>query len=57
MEVGYCLESEGNRVRGSAWRRGVREGPAPRRRESKQSVLNENRDNMGKDKEDQQSRM
>jgi hypothetical protein len=38
---------------GSAWGRGVREGPAPPRSEGdKQSVLNKGRDNMEKDEEE-----
>ncbi len=39
---------------GSAWGRGVREGPAPPgSKGDKQSVLNEGRDNMDKDEEEQ----
>ncbi len=45
------------REMGSAQGRGVREGPgSPRSEEDKQSVLNEDRDNMDKDEEERASR-
>jgi hypothetical protein len=51
MEVGYCLESEGNRVNvgeGSEGGHGQLE-----REKDKQSMPNKGSDNMGKDEEDQ----
>jgi hypothetical protein len=44
---------------GSAWGRGVREGPAPpgSKGGDKQSVLNEGGDNMDKDEEEQANRV
>ncbi len=54
MEVGYCLGSEGN---GISLEEGSEGGPGPPGcGKDKQSVLNEGRDNMGKDEEDQPSR-
>jgi hypothetical protein len=51
MGAGRCLGPEGN---GVSLGRGVREGLALQgSKENKQSVLNEGRDNMEKDKKDQ----
>jgi hypothetical protein len=54
MEVGCCLESEGNRVNVGEGSEG---GPGPLEREKdKQSMPNKGSDNMGKDEEDQSCR-
>jgi hypothetical protein len=54
MGVDCCLGPEGN---GVSLGRGAREGLSPQEgREDKQSLLNEGRDNMGKDKVDRASR-
>jgi hypothetical protein len=51
MEVGCCLESEGNRVKVGEGSEG---GPGPLEREKdKKSMPNKGSDNMGKDEEDQ----
>jgi hypothetical protein len=55
VEAGCCLGSEGNGV--SLEGRGVGGPGPPGDGGDKQSVLSECRDNMGKDKEDQTSRM
>jgi hypothetical protein len=54
MGAGHCLGLEGN---GVSLGEGCEGGPSPpRRKEDKQSVLNEGRDNMEKDEEEQASR-
>ncbi len=53
-EVGCCLGSEGNGV--SVWEGGEGGSGPPGGGKDKQSVPNKDRDNMGKDKEDQPSR-
>jgi hypothetical protein len=55
IEVGCCLGSEGNGV--SLGERGEGGPGPPGGGKDKQSVLNKGRDNMGKDEEDQPSRM
>ncbi len=55
MEMGCCLGSEGNWV--SVGEGGERGPGPPDSGKDKQSVPNEGRDNIGKDKEDQPSRM
>jgi hypothetical protein len=53
VETGYCLGSEGNRV---SMGEGGEVGPSPPGKgKDKQSMPNKDRDNMGKDKEDQPS--
>jgi hypothetical protein len=53
MRVGCCLGPEGN---GVSLGEGGEGGPGPPRgEEDEQSVLNERRDNMDKDKEEQES--
>jgi hypothetical protein len=55
IEAGCSLGSEGN---GVSLEEGVRGGPGPPGgAKDKQSVISEGRDNMGKDEEDQTSRM
>jgi hypothetical protein len=51
VEAGHCLGPEGNGV--SLWE--VGEGGPQRSEGDKQSVLNEGRDNMGKDEEERAS--
>ncbi len=55
VEAGCCLGSE---RMGSVWGRGRDGGPGPPERgKNKQSMPSKGRDNMGKDEEDQPSRM
>jgi hypothetical protein len=54
VEAGYCLGSEGNGV--SLEEEGEGGPGPPGGGKDKQSVLNEGRDNMDKDEEDQPSR-